>query len=63
MHAGAGAAAAGNTTVCALDLRANAGVSPAAAAAVAARVFANEVRARGGATAPLTGVYKAAFEA
>jgi hypothetical protein len=59
---GAGAAAGGNTTVCALDLRANAAASPAAVAAVSARVFANEVRARGGQSAPLLGAYKKAFE-
>jgi hypothetical protein len=59
---GAGAAAGGNTTVCALDLRANAAASPAAVAAVSARVFANEVRARGGQSAPLLGASKKAFE-
>ena len=62
VNGGAGKAAGGNTAVCALDLRANAAASPAAVAAIAARVFANEARARGGAGAPLLGAYKKAYE-
>jgi hypothetical protein len=59
----AAAAAAGALRLCALDMRANAQVAPATLAGITKAVYENEVKARGGPSAPLRGAYRATFPA